>query len=79
MGAYYANLIYKLQEAIKGKLPGSLSKGIPLNRDNAPSHRSAVAKSPISEAGSELVEYTPHSPDLAPSDYRLFPKLRDWC
>lgn len=37
MGAYYANLIYKLQEAIKGKLPGSLSKGIPLNRDNAPS------------------------------------------
>lgn len=26
----------------------------------------------------ELVGHPPHSPDLAPSDYRLFPKLKEY-
>lgn len=31
----------------------------------------------IYEAGFQLLEYPPYSPDLAPSDFRLFPKLEE--
>ena len=31
----------------------------------------------ISTAGFELLDHPPYSPDLAPSDYRLFPKLKE--
>lgn len=76
-GAYYANLIPKLRDAIKEKRRGKLRKGVLLHQDNAPSHRSAIATAVIAQAGFELVEHPPYSPDLAPSDYRLFPKLKE--
>lgn len=41
------------------------------------SHKSLVAMAAISTAGFELLDHPPYSPDLAPSDYRLFPKLKE--
>jgi [histone H3]-lysine36 N-dimethyltransferase SETMAR len=76
-GAYYANLISKLRDLIKEKRRGKLRKGVLLHHDNAPSHTSAIAKAAIAKAGFELVEHPPYSPDLAPSDFRLFPKLKE--
>lgn len=76
-GTYYANLIPKLRDAIKEKRRGKLRKGVLLHQDNAPSHKSAIATAAIAQAGFQLVDHPPYSPDLAPSDYRLFPKLKE--
>lgn len=76
-GAYYANLIAKLRAALKEKRRGKLRSGVLFHQDNAPSHTSCIAKAAIHQAGFELVEHPPYSPDLAPSDYRLFPKLKE--
>ena len=54
-----------------------MRKGVLLHQDNAPSHTCAVATAAIAQAGFELVKHPPYSPDLAPSDYRLFPKLKE--
>ena len=59
-GAYYASLLRKLREAIKIKRRGKISKGILLLQDNAPVHNS----------------HPPYSPDLAPSDFHLFPAMK---
>jgi len=41
-----------------------------------PVHTAAVAKASVKECCFEEIEHPPHSPDLAPSDYYLFSKLK---
>ena len=43
-------------------------------QDNAPIHTARVATAAAS--GFEILPHPPYSPDLAPSDYYLFPKLK---
>ena len=76
-GLYYADLIHKLRDAIKEKHHGKFRQKVLLHQDNTPSHKSLVAMSAISAAGFELLDHPPYSPDLAPSYYRLFPKLKE--
>lgn len=76
-GPYYANLIPKVREAIKEKRRGKLSLGVLFLQDNAPAHRSEVALNAIRCAGFNLLDHPPYSPDLAPSDFHLFPKLKE--
>lgn len=38
----------------------------------------AIAKAAKAVGDFELVEYRPYFPDLDPSNYRLFPKLKDY-
>lgn len=45
--------------------------------DNAPAHRSEVALEAIRNAGFDILDHPPYSPDLAPSDFHLFPKLKE--
>lgn len=77
-GFYYANLISKLHERIKEKRRGKLRKGILFHQDNAPVHKSHIAMNAIHDAGFEWHEHPAYSPDLAPSDYFLFPKLKEY-
>lgn len=77
-GPYYANLIPKVREAIKEKRRGKLSSGVLFHQDNAPAHRSEVAIKAIGKAGFEILDHPPYSPDLAPSDFHLFPKLKEF-
>lgn len=44
--------------------------------DNAPSHKSVKTMEKIHELRYELLPHAPYSPDLAPSDYYLFPNLK---
>jgi len=53
-----------------------LSRGVRLIHDNAPVHTAAVAKAAVKECGFEEIEHPRYSPDLAPSDYYLFSKLK---
>ena len=75
-GQYFAMLIPKLREAIKEKRRGKLAAGILLLHDNTPVHKSNVALEAIRKSGFTELEHPPYSPDLAPSDFFLFPKLK---
>jgi histone-lysine N-methyltransferase SETMAR len=75
-GEYYANLLNRLKTAIAEKRPGMNKKKVLFHQDNAPVHSCTVAAQKIKELGFELVPHPPYSPDLAPSDFHLFPKLK---
>ena len=51
-------------------------KGVLFHQDNAPTHKSVFPMAAVRDCGFELVDHPPYSPDLAPSDYFLFPKMK---
>ena len=53
---------------------GKLSKGI--QQDNARVHTCKIAMDAVEWNGYELKPHPAYSPDLAPSDYFLFPNLK---
>lgn len=73
---YYCTLLQRLREEIKTKRPGMLSKKVLFHQDNAPVHTAAKSIAQIYNCGFELLPHPPYSPDLAPSDYHLFPNLK---
>ena len=75
-GVYYANLLDQLRTTICEKRRGKLSKGILLQQDNARVHTCKVAMNAVERNGYELIPHPAYSPDLAPSDFFLFPKLK---
>ena len=75
-GAYYANFLTQLRIVIREKRRGKLSKGILLQQDNARVHTSKIAMGAVERNGYELIPHPAYSPDLAPSDYFLFPNLK---
>ena len=48
------------------------------HEDNAPVHNSILVTDYLTKMGIKTVPHTPYSPDLAPCDFWLFPKLRGW-
>ena len=77
MGNNYANLLKQVRQSIKEKRRGKIRRGIMLHQDNAPVHTSRVAMDAVRECGYELLPHPPYSPDLAPSDFHLFPRLKN--
>ena len=47
-----------------------------LLQDNAPSHNAAIVKKFLANRNIAVLHHPPYSPDLAPADYFLFPKLK---
>lgn len=74
--AYYATLLTSLRENIKKDRRGMLNKGVRLLHDNAPVHTAGVVQVAIRDLGFEQLDHPPYSPDMAPSDYYLFPHLK---
>ena len=75
-GVYYANLLDQLRIAIREKRRGKLSKGVLLQQDNARVHTCKVAMEAVERNGYELIPHPAYSPDLAPSNFFLFPNLK---
>jgi len=44
--------------------------------DNAPSHSELATQNKLAYLGFQCLDHPPYSPDLAPSDYHLFPGLK---
>jgi histone-lysine N-methyltransferase SETMAR len=44
--------------------------------DNAPAHRALATQKKLACLGFQCLDHPPYSPDLAPSDYHLFPGLK---
>lgn len=76
-GQYYANVLRQLREAIKTKRRGKLSYSVWLLQDNAPAHTSQLSIDAARECGFRILPHPPYSPDLAPSDYFLFHRMKD--
>ena len=76
---YYANLlINKLHPEIKKRRRGLISTGVIFHHDNTSAHISYHVLSTIRNLRYELLRHPPYSPDLAPSDYYLFPLLKEY-
>ena len=75
-GVYYANLPDQLRTAIREKRQGKLSKGVLLQQDNARVHTCKVVMDAVERNGYELIPHPAYSPDLAPSNFFLFPNLK---
>ena len=48
------------------------------HHDNASGHTSAIATAKLFDLRYEILPHPPFSPDLAPSDYFLFPNMKTW-
>jgi histone-lysine N-methyltransferase SETMAR len=75
-GEYHSNLLTRLDEKNPEKRPDLQKKKIIFYEDNSPSHKSVLVMGKLRDVHYELLEHPPYSPDLAPSDFCLFPKLK---
>jgi histone-lysine N-methyltransferase SETMAR len=76
--ALFCEVLLKLRDAIRIKHPGQLPVGVLLHHDNARLHTARGTREKIQELQWELLEYLPYRPDLAPSDFHLFGKLKNY-
>ena len=75
-GMSYANLLDQLRTTFHEKHQGKLSKGVLLQQDNVRVHTCKVAMDAVERNRYELIPHPAYSPDLAPSDFFLFPNLK---
>lgn len=73
----YCDTLGKLRRAIQNRRRGRLSSGVRLLHDNARPHVSRQTQELLTDFGWTILPHPPYSPDLAPSDYHLFPKLKE--
>jgi histone-lysine N-methyltransferase SETMAR len=66
----------KLRRAIQNRRKGMLTGGVSLLHDNARPHTARVSQELLTSFGWDIVTHPPYSPDLAPSDYNFFTKLK---
>ena len=74
--AYYAGELRPLRHEIARKRRGKLTRGALLLQENVPAHTSQVAMTAATECGFQILPHPLYSPDVAPSDFYLFPKLK---
>jgi len=75
---YYSSLLVLLKDILKEKCRWKVTKGVFFLHDNAPAqaHRALVTQKKLAYLGFQCLDHSPYSPDLAPSDYHLFPGLK---
>jgi transposase len=61
---------------VKRKLTELFRNGWILHQDNAPVHNAFSVKQFSANHNFTVLERPPYSPDLAPGDYSLFPKIK---
>jgi len=70
------SVLVQLKETLKEKCHGKVTKGVLFLHDNAPAHWALAAWKKLAYLGFQCLDHPPYSPDLAPSDYHLFPGLK---
>ncbi|UYV80992.1 hypothetical protein LAZ67_19002427 [Cordylochernes scorpioides] len=74
---YYLQVMRNLREAIRLKRPDLWkNKNWLLHHDNAPAHTSLLVRDLLAKNNTLMMPQPPYSPDLAPCDFFLFPKLK---
>lgn len=76
-GEYYLSVVDRLLKRIHRVRPEyRRNVNWTLLHDNAPAHKSLVVRNFLAKKGVVVLEHPPYSPDLAPADFWLFPKLK---
>ncbi|XP_035212343.1 histone-lysine N-methyltransferase SETMAR-like [Stegodyphus dumicola] len=78
MQIHIVKALRRLRRAIQNKRRGMLTSGIVLMHDNACPHSARVTQRLLQQFQSDIFEHPPYSPDLTPSDFHLFPELKQW-
>ncbi|UYV76603.1 hypothetical protein LAZ67_14001429 [Cordylochernes scorpioides] len=74
---YYLQVMRNLREAIRQKRPDLWkNKNLLLHHDNTPAHTSLLVRDLLAKNNTLMMPQPPYSPDLAPYDFLLFPKLK---
>jgi hypothetical protein len=77
-GKFYCEVLKRLREGIRRKRPGKWKKNNWfLHHDIAPAHTSLVVRQFLTSKNITVIP-PPHSPDFAPCDFSLFPKMKLW-
>ena len=74
---YCSSLLLQLKDILKEKRHGKVTKGVLFLHDNAPAHGALATQKKLAYLGFQCLDHPPYSPDLAPSDYHLFPGLKN--
>jgi len=56
-------------------MPREGNQGVLFLHDSAQAHRAVATQKKLAYLGFQCLDHPPYSPDLAPSDYHLFPGL----
>jgi len=73
---YYSSLLVQLKDVLKEKRRAKVTKGVLFLHDNVPVYRALATHKKLAYLGCQCLHHPPYSPDLAPSDYHLFPGLK---
>jgi hypothetical protein len=76
-GKFYCEVSKRLREGIRRKRPDKWKKNNWfLHRDNAPAHTSLAVRQFLTSKNITVIPHPHYSPDLAPCDFFLFPKMK---
>jgi len=74
---YYSSLLVRVKDSLKEKHGGEFTKGVLFLHDNVPSHLAFATQKKLTYLDFHFLDHPPYSTDLAPSDYHLFPGLKE--
>jgi len=75
--AFYVKVFKHLRENVRRKRPGQWRNNTwLLHHDIAPTHAALLTRRFLTDNNMTVVPRPPYSPDLAPSNFYLFPKLK---
>ena len=73
---YYLSLLVQMNDILKEKRRGKVTKGVLFLHDNAPAHQALATQKKLAYLGYQCIDHSPYSPDLAPLGYHLFLGLK---
>lgn len=73
---FYRDVLRRVREDVRRKRPSKWKNGWLLHHDNAPCYTSIMMREFLTKNEMTAVPHSPYSPDLAPCDFWMFPKLK---
>jgi len=73
---YYSSPLVQLKDILEEKCNRKVTKGVLFLQDNALAHQALATQKKLAYLNFQYLDHPPYSPDLAPSDYHLFPGLK---
>ena len=75
---YYVEVLREFRKRFRRERPALFKSGQwHFHQDNAPAHNSILDTDYLTKMGIKTVPHPPYSPDLAPCDFWLLPKLKE--
>ncbi len=75
-GELFVQVLQRLRESVLHRRGLQFLKDCSLHMDNASPHTALDTRKFLIQCGMKVIEHAPYSPDLAPSDFWLYPRLK---